>query len=114
VKRFQVIIEQPAAEDLDHYYQRAVAAGAGVNAARWYNRIVEAILSLEEGAEWRGPVPEQDEFSEKLYQVVFERRYRIIYTVIEDRVHVLCVRGQGLRELGSADIEWPAPKDEGG
>ena len=114
MKRFQVIIERPAAEDLDHYYQGAVAAGAGANAARWFNRIVEVILSLEEAAEWRGPVPEQDEFSEKLYQVIFERRHRIIYTVIEDRVHVLCVRGQGMRELGSADIEWPATTDEGG
>ncbi len=114
MKRFQVIIERPAADDIDHYYERAVTAGAGLNAARWYNRIVEAILALEEGAEWSGPVPEQDEFSERLYQVIFERRYRIIYTVIEDRLHVLCVRGQGMRELGPADIELPASNEAGG
>jgi len=114
VKRFQVIIERPAADDIDHYYQRAAAAGAALNAARWYNRIVEAILALEDGAEWRGPVPEQDEFSERLYQLIFERRFRIMYTVIEDRVHILCVRGQGMRELGPADIERPASMEGGG
>lgn len=112
MKRFQVIIERPAAEDLDHYYRRAVAAGAGLNAARWFNRIVGVILSLEEAPDWRSPVPEQDEFSEKLYQVVFEHRYRIIYTLIQDRAHVLCVRGQGMREIGPTEIELPAAGDE--
>ena len=112
MKRFRVIIERPAREDIEQYYERAVTAGAGQNAARWYNRIFEAILSLEDGAEWRGPVPEQDEVRERLYQLIFERRYRIIYTVIEDRVHVLCVRGQGMRELSPADIQ-PTAREEG-
>jgi plasmid stabilization system protein ParE len=111
VKAFQVVIERTAREDIEHYYQRAMAAGAGPSAARWFNRIVEAILSLEAGAEWRGSVPEQDQFSERLYQLIFERRYRIIYTIVDDRVHVLCVRGEGMRELGSKDIDWPAPTE---
>jgi hypothetical protein len=108
VKRYEVILERPAVEDIDQYYQRAVAAGAGANAARWYNRIVDAILSLEDGATWRTPVPEQDEFERRLHQLIFERRYRIIFTVIENRVHVLCVRGPGMREIGPADVEPPA------
>lgn len=107
MKRYKVILEQPAVEDIDQYYQRAVAAGAGPSAARWYGRIVEAILSLEDRAQWRTSVPEQDEFEERLHQLIFERRYRILFTVVEDRVHVLCVRGPGMREIGPADVEPP-------
>jgi plasmid stabilization system protein ParE len=76
-------------------------------AARWYDRIVDAIQNLAVAAEWRAQVPEQAEFRELLHQIVFKRRYRILYTIVEDRVHVLCVRGRGMRELGPADSALP-------
>lgn len=107
MKRFRVVLEQPARDDIERYYRRAMVAGAELNAARWYNRIVDAILALEDVPEWRPSIPEQDEFPEKLYQVVFESRYRIIYAVVEDRVHILCVRGPGMRELAPSDVSWP-------
>lgn len=107
MKQFEVVVEQPAWEDIEHYYQRAVDAGAGRAAARWYNRLVAAILGLEVAADARCLIPEQDEFSERLHQLVFERRYRVIYTIVGQRVHVLCVRGSGMRELRPGDLVLP-------
>lgn len=111
MKQFEVVVEQPAWEDIERYYQRAVDAGAGLAAARWYNRLVAAILRLEVAADARGSIPEQDEFSERLHQMVFERRSRVIYTIVGQRVHVLCVRGSGMRELRPGRLEWPDSND---
>lgn len=107
MKRFEVIIEPPALDDINHYYQRVVESGAERNTARWFNRIVEAILDLDTLPTAGSAVPEQDAFTDKLYQRVFGRGYRIIYTIVGDRVHVLCVRGSGMRELHPSDIDWP-------
>lgn len=107
MKRFEVIIEPPALDDIDRYYRRVVEAGAERNAARWFNGIVDAILSLDTLPTAGSAVPEQEAFSDKLYQRVFGRGYRIVYTIVEDRVHVLCVRGAGMRELHPSDIDWP-------
>jgi plasmid stabilization system protein ParE len=107
VTRYEVIIESAALDDIEHYYLRACTAGADRQAARWFNQIVAFIFKLEELPEWGSAVPEQDEFVEKLYQRIFGRGYRVIYTIVEQNVHVLCVRGPGMRELRPADIDLP-------
>lgn len=108
MKRYRVVIEPPALADIERYYQRAVDAGAGQHADRWFNRIVELILALDTLPEAGSALPEQEFFAEKLYQRIFGRGYRIIYTIVDDCVHVLCVRGAGMRELTPSDISLPS------
>lgn len=105
--RYEVIIERPALDDIERKYQHICAAGAELAAARWFTRLVEFITELETHPEWGSAIPEQDEFAEKLYQKIFGRGYRVIYLIAENRVHVLCVRGPGMRELRAGDIEVP-------
>lgn len=107
MKRYEVILELRALADLESYYDRAVAAGAGTAAAQWFNRIERAILALEFEPKWRSPIQEQALFREPLFEIVFERRFRIIYTVNGGRVHVLCIRGVGLTDLGGEDLQVP-------
>jgi len=104
VKRFEVVIEPQALDDIERYYRRVVEAGAKDTADKWFHRIVSSILELEilPGAGAR--IPEQDAFEVELLQRVFAGRYRIIYTIAGSRVHVLCVRGAGMRALRPSDL----------
>ena len=108
MKRYHVIIEQPALDQIEHYYRRAVEAGAGIAADRWFNRLHAAILALSTLPTWAVSIPEQADFAEPLRQLIFERRYRVIFTVAEESVHVLCVRGLGLPPLQVEDISFGA------
>lgn len=109
MRRYEVLLELRALADLESYYDRAVASGAGTAAAHWFNRIERAILALEFEPKWRSPIREQALFREPLFEIVFERRFRIIHTVHGDRVHVLCIRGEGLTDLRGEDL--PASED---
>ena len=96
MRTYRVVIEPPALEQIEQYHSRVVYAGARLAADRWFNRLQVAILSLATMPTRAGSVPEQAAFTQPLLQVVFEKRYRIIFTIHEDTVHVLCVRGFGL------------------
>ena len=108
MKRYHVVIEPPALEQIEHDYLRAVEAGTRVAANRWFNRLNAAILSLSALPTRAMLIPEQAEFAEPLRQLVFERRSRVIVTVVGDSVHVLCVRGLGLPPLQEGDLEPPS------
>lgn len=105
MKTYRVVIEPPALAQIEQYHVRAVEAGARLAADRWFNRLQAAILSLATMPTRAGKVPDEAQFTQPLWQLVFEKRYRVVFTIQEDAVHVLCVRGLGLPPLQADDID---------
>ena len=69
-------------------------------AARWWNGLDAAILSLEEMPARCRLAPENDEFEEEIRELLYgkrQHRYRILFTIREQTVIVLHIR-HGARE----------------
>ena len=69
-------------------------------AARWWNGLEAAILSLEEMPARCRLAPENDEFEEESRELLYgkrQHRYRILFTIREQAVIVLHIR-HGARE----------------
>ena len=91
---YRVVIESSARVDIDAAYdwlqQRSPEA-----AIRWFNRLDAAIRSLATNPERCAAAPERVEFERDIRQLVHSRRkgrYRILFVVSGDVVHVLHVR----------------------
>jgi plasmid stabilization system protein ParE len=94
MKKFRVIIEVAARKDIEaHYlYLKRRSSSAAV---RWFNGISDKIQELETLPNLNGIAPESDAFPLTIRHALYGRRphrYRILFTVVRDRVHVLHVR----------------------
>ena len=108
MKSYRVLLEPPALEDLAVYHARAAVGGGAAVADAWFNRMSRAIQGLA-NLPMRAPqIPEQGEFSQPLRQLVFERRYRVIFMVEGDGVHVVAIRGLGMPPIGMSPAEVDA------
>lgn len=91
---YQVIIEAPAQADLEEVYRR-LAANSLEQAARWYNGLVDAITSLATRPQRCAFAPENAFFPEEIRHLLYGKRgsrYRILFTITSNTVHVLHVR----------------------
>ncbi len=98
---YRVVIEPPAEAELEEAY-RWIAREAPQAAARWYNGLVEAINSLASLPERCPLAPETDAFDEDIRQLLYGKRrykYRILFTIVGRRVHVLHIRHGARRYL---------------
>src|SRR5437588_11867434 len=87
---YTVIIEERAKSDIREA-ARWMAQYSPEKATLWHIDIEEAILSLE-NSPFRCPLaPENQSFEEEIRQLLFGK-YRILYTVRDEEVHVLYVR----------------------
>lgn len=92
--KYTVIIQPPAFADLDEAYQW-IAARSPENAARWFNRFVEAIQTLERFPQRCGVAPESQQIGQEIRQLLYGRRggvYRALFVVRNNEVHVLHIR----------------------
>jgi plasmid stabilization system protein ParE len=107
MKRWAVIVETPAQQDLEAAY--LWIAERDVNAAeRWFNSIYKTIGSLELFPERCPVAPESRFFNQEIREVFHGRRqykYRIIFTVTEGEVHILHVRHGARQTLGESPVE---------
>ncbi len=109
MKRWTVIVELPAQRDIAEAH--SWIAERDVEAAeRWFKSIYDTIGSLEIFPE-RCPLARESRFlSRKIRQILHGRRqykYRILFTVTEDGVHVLHVRHSARLGVGESG---PAPE----
>src|SRR5258705_12994414 len=86
----RVILEERAKKDIREA-ARWIAQYSPDNAALWHLEIEEAILSLENFPNRCPLAPEDESFSEEIRHLLF-RRYRILFTVRDEEVHILHVR----------------------
>lgn len=104
------VVVQPAAEtEIEQAYER-IAAEAPMNAARWYNGLMDAIASLSSYPNRCGLAPEDPAFDLEIRQLLYGRkgrRYRTLLTVVGDTVHVLHFRHWAQRPMFAGEIQKP-------
>lgn len=91
---YRVIIEPPAAQDIDSAYNWIAERNPDA-AVNWFNRMEAAIRTLANSPQ-RCPLAEESRaFDREIRQLVVGRRvgaYRVLFTIEADAVHVLHVR----------------------
>ena len=107
MKRWSVIVELPAQEDIAEAH-RWLAERDSEAADRWFNSLYDKLDSLEMFPERCPLAPESQFFSAEIREAFHGRRqhkYRILLTVTEDEVHILHVRHGARLALGEAAPE---------
>lgn len=105
MKRWHVIVELPAQQDIAEAHlwlaERDPAA-----ADRWFNGIYDTIGSLEIFPERCPLAPESKNPNAEVREILHGRRqhkYRILFVVTGNKVHVLHVRHGARRTLGETE-----------
>jgi plasmid stabilization system protein ParE len=91
---YKLIIQPPALADLDEAY-RWIAQRSIENAARWFNRFLEKLQTLERFPTRCGVAPESEQIGQEIRQLLYGRRggvYRVLFVVRGHEVHVLHIR----------------------
>jgi plasmid stabilization system protein ParE len=92
-----------AERDLDYLYQR-ISADDSPAAARWFNGLEEAILSLEQMPRRCPRAPESKRTKRQLRRLLHGAKrdvYRVIYEIVESRklVRILTIRHTAMDEF---------------
>lgn len=91
---FRVIIQPPAAQDLEDAFLW-IAERNPEAAAAWFDELQKSIESLASFPERCSLAPESGVFAQEIRQLLHGRRgsvYRILFMIRRDAVHVLHVR----------------------
>jgi plasmid stabilization system protein ParE len=104
---YRVVILARARHDVQEKYDW-IAANSPDGAQRWLDRLEEAMETLRTNPFVAPLAPESRSFDIEIRHVLFRTRhgrpYRAIFTVIDDEVRILRVRGPGQGPLRSRDI----------
>jgi len=106
MKKYRLIIQPPALDDLDEAYQW-IKERAPVAAARWFNGFVDALDSLKVSPERCGLAPENDVVESEIRQFLYGRRsgvYRALFTVTGGEVHILHIRHAARQAMTAEEL----------
>jgi plasmid stabilization system protein ParE len=93
MKRYRVVIEEPAQADVQRSYDWGCRVWGKAQAQKWVRDLRAAIMKqLTAIPTGFSLAPENDEFREEIRQMIVGR-YRVLFTILGRRVHVLHVRG---------------------
>jgi plasmid stabilization system protein ParE len=93
MKRYGVVIEEPAQADVQRSYDWGCRVWGKARARKWAHNLHASITKQLTTIPTGFPLaPENDEFREKIRQMIVGR-YRVLFTIQGRRVHVLHVRG---------------------
>lgn len=93
MKRYAIVFEQSAQDDVRNYYVWGCRAWGKREAQKWARDLRAAVLKQLQAAPKGFPLaPENDQFDEEIRQMVIGR-YRIPFTIKGHKVHVLHLRG---------------------
>lgn len=101
MKKYRLIIQPPALNDLDEAYQWIKERSPNA-ADRWFNGFVDAINSLDLNPERCGLANENDAVKLEIRQLLYGRRggiYRAIFTIAGEEVRVLHIRHAAMQPL---------------
>jgi plasmid stabilization system protein ParE len=107
VKHYQVIILPSAERDIGEAYEWLAEQDAEA-AIRWYNRLLQVVFSLDTFPERCPLAPESEFFNAEIREIFHGRRqhkYRILFTMSQNKVHVLHVRHGARLALGETAPE---------
>jgi plasmid stabilization system protein ParE len=92
---YRVIIEPTADRGIREAFHWITEHTSPTAAAKWYNALEKKIQTLKSHPRRCPVAAENDRFPEEIRELLHGRRrqrYRIIFTIREDAVHVLYVR----------------------
>lgn len=105
---YRVVVEPRAANDIEAAYHW-IAFQAPENAVKWFNGLNDALATLEHFPERCPHAPEDDFYEIEIRQLFYGKRigrYRILFTIVADIVHILHVRHGARRQLHEqSDVE---------
>lgn len=104
MKRWEIIIELPAQADIAEAYLWLAEQDAET-AVRWFNGLYDTIGALERFPERCPLAPESRFFNREIRETFHGRRqhkYRILFTLEGEAVHILHVRHGARLGLGEA------------
>lgn len=102
---YRVIIEPTAEREIRSAVRWKIENASPTIAARWYNGLIEKIDTLRLHPTRCPLAAESDKFPEQIRELLYGRggkrthRYRILFTIREDAVHILYVRHTARDEL---------------
>jgi plasmid stabilization system protein ParE len=105
MKRWSVIVEEPAQKDIAKAYYWIAERNAEI-ADRWFGGLYRTIGSLETFPERAPLAPESKNLKREIREIFHGRRqhkYRILFTISKNEVHVLHVRHGARLVLGEAE-----------
>jgi plasmid stabilization system protein ParE len=106
----RVVLTGRAERDADDIYAW-IARRSPDGAAKWYAAFRKMLRSLENDPARHAPAPEGASLGLDVQQALFKtrygHRYRALYTIIRDVVHVIAVRGAGEELATLDDIDFP-------
>lgn len=106
---YRVIVQPEAEREIERAYLR-IAAEAPRTAARWFAGLFDAIASLSSRALHCSLAPETRFFEREIRHLLYGRKgrkYRVLYTVVDDTVHVLHFRHWAQRTLAPDEVRKP-------
>lgn len=93
MKKFSVIIEESARDDIQVSYIWGCRVWGKAQAQKWVRELRASVIkNLGTFPLAFSLAPEDDEFDEEIRQMI-AGRYRVLFTISGRRVHVLHVRG---------------------
>lgn len=103
---FKVEISVQASQQIEEAYLWLEERNP-VAANRWFNGLMTAIHSVKDSPRRCARIPEQDDFSQEIRHLIYQKKYRIIFLVQdeEETVYVLAVRHTARKPLESDDLE---------
>jgi plasmid stabilization system protein ParE len=105
MKRWNVIVERPAQKDIAKAYYWI--AGRNAEAAdRWFEGLYKTMGSLETFPERAALAPESKNLRCEIHEIFHghrQHKYRILFTISKNQVHVLHVRHGARLALGETE-----------
>ena len=97
--KYRVIIEPPAAEEIESAFLFIAEHGSLARAQQWFNTLEEKLRTLASMPRRCPLAPEDEHFTEEIRQLLVSP-YRAIFTIKAKSVHVLPVRHMAPRPSG--------------
>lgn len=104
---YRVVIQPSAGVEIEQAYLR-IALDAPDTATRWYNDLLVAIESLASFPLRCSLAPEDEAFNVKIRHLLYgrkRRRYRALFTIAKDTVHVLHFRHWAQRPMTRDEVK---------
>jgi plasmid stabilization system protein ParE len=110
MKRHAVVIEESAQADVRQSYEWGCRFWGKTAAQKWARELRNSIVKQLRVTPKAFPVaPEDSEFTEEIHQMVVGR-YRVLFTIKEQKVHVLHVRGTFVNPVKQLGDDPATPK----
>jgi len=111
MKKYTVIVQPPAIDDLDEAYQW-ILERSPQHAVKWFNDLMDSLQSLQHNPERCAVAPENDAVEPEIRQLLYGKRwnvYRVLFTIRRSEVHVLHIRHAARHTLTEDELSDDIP-----